>query len=97
MEAMNHAAALAVVVSLSLAACGDGIFEDWDCDDERADLVAHHGQPQDVDSYSSSGYNSITYWYWVRGFARTFRWGSSVSEGCEISDYRFTPIGSAIQ
>ena len=94
----SSVAALAVVVSLSLAACGsvDDIF-DWDCDNERGDLVADLGQPQDIDSYTSSGYNSMTYWYWFRGFARTFRWGSNVSDGCEISDYRFTPIGNAIQ
>lgn len=95
MKTLRAAICAGALAAASIAGCGDGGI--FDCDDEMDDLVAAIGQPQEVQSYSSSGYSSVTFWYWRRGLAKTFTWGSNVSGGCEESEYRFSPIGIAIQ
>ena len=87
---------LALVIA-TLAACGDGGILDWDCDGEMSEAKSRFGEPNDVQSFTATGYNSVTYWWWWRGLAKTFTWGSNVQGACEVSNYTFTPIGNAIQ
>ena len=79
---------LVVLTAALMSACGGGSS---DCDSERADLVDDAGAPEEIDRYDSGDYHSWTYWYWSRGFSRTFTWGGPV-DSCEVSDYSFTPI-----
>lgn len=81
----------AVFLFLILAGCGEGGIFDTDCDGERKDLVRDYGEPDELQKYDASGYHSHSYWYWKRGFSRTFVWGDDVGN-CEISDYTFSPI-----
>ena len=62
-----------------------------DCSDQINSLVNDMGPAEEINRYSSGNYYSYTYWYWSRGFSRTFTWGENVTN-CEISDYTFTPI-----
>jgi len=62
------------------------------CEDDMSDVKRKHGQPEEINSYSSEGYYSQDWWYWSKGINYTFTWGSLVKEGCEISTYTFTPI-----
>ena len=64
-----------------------------DCTDKMAEIKAKHGAPEEITSYHSSGFHSVNWWYWSRGFEYTFTWGSDVKGGCDISLFQFTPIG----
>jgi len=61
------------------------------CDKAIEDMKRTMGEPDDVDTYSSSDYTEMTFWYWSAGIAYTFKWGSSI-DGCDESTYTFTPI-----
>ena len=64
----------------------------YDCDDEIAELVAVHGDPEEIDYYDrSDGYHCWDYWYWCEGLCYTVTWWEGVS-CCEVSLYRFDPI-----
>lgn len=76
-----------LIVCLVVGGCGEK-----DCTDKMAEIRAKHGAPEEVISYSSSGYHSVNWWYWSRGFEYTFTWGTNIT-GCDISLYQFTPIG----
>lgn len=82
-----------VVASFVLGGCGGGgigsIFSN-DCDDEIDDLVKSRGNPEEVTKYDSGDYHSRKYWYWTKGFEKSFTWSNSIS--CETSTYTFTPI-----
>jgi hypothetical protein len=80
---------IVIILSVSLAGCW--LFEEPDCSDEIADLESQYGVAEEVDRYDSSDYHSHTYWYWSRGYSKTFTWGSIVG-ACEISTYTFAPI-----
>ncbi len=81
-----------LAISMTLSGCGkDGIFS-CHCNDEIDDLIADHGNPEEINKYDSKGYHSHTYWYWCKGFSRTFTWGSNVKGCCEVSTYTFSPI-----
>ena len=82
------------VLGLTLVSCGSDPFDN-DCDDERAQLVRDVGQPEEIARYDSDDYHSWTYWYWRRGYSKTFVWGRNVSKDCEMSEYRFSPIRAA--
>jgi hypothetical protein len=75
---------------VAMSGCGGGLF-DQSCDDQRDDLVKQMGNPEEVKRYDSGDYHSWTYWYWTRGFSRTFTWGGAAGE-CSTSDYTFSPI-----
>lgn len=62
----------------------------FSCDSDKDDIKSKHGTPEEVNSYSSSGYTSDTWWYWSKGISFTFTYTSS--KGCEVSTYTFTPI-----
>jgi len=63
------------------------------CNDEKDDIIKKMGQPDDIDSYSSSSYTETTYWYWSAGIAYTFKEGEGIAD-CEVSTYTFSPIPS---
>jgi len=65
------------------------------CDDEMAKKRSEWGDPEEVNTYSSSGYNSEDWWYWSKGIEFTFEWGSSVDGCCKVSTYTFTPISAS--
>ena len=56
-------------------------------------IIDELGEAEEINKYDSGDYHSHSYWYWSIGFSRTFTWGGPV-EGCEISDYTFSPISS---
>jgi len=62
------------------------------CDDEMAQKRNEYGPPEEVETYSESGYNAQTWWYWSKGISFTFKWGSDISGCCDVSTYTFTPI-----
>ena len=75
-----------------LLGCGDGfdeIFTDSDCNDEIQECVEIYGNPEEVYSYDSGSYHSLSYWYWAQGIEKTFTWGQGY---CEVSTFTFTPI-----
>ena len=77
---------ISLTLALVVASCG-GLYDG--CGDKIASYKEEHGQPEDVQVYSSGDYTSTTIWYWSKGISRTF-----VDSGgsCETSDYYFTPI-----
>lgn len=79
---------LLIFLCLYLSCC---IFK-CNCDNEMEDIRNQYGKPEEVESYSSSEYQSETWWYWSKGISYTFTWGSSVKGHCELSKYTFTPI-----
>ena len=64
-----------------------------DCDDEKSETRSSRGEPEEIDTYNSSGYHNEDWWYWSQGYEKSFTWGSSVSECCDTSEYTFAPIG----
>jgi hypothetical protein len=80
-----------IALAAILTACGGGGSDN--CDDAIEDTIKDVGvQPEEVTRYDADGYHSHSYWWWARGFERTFTWGSNVEGGCETSDYHFSPI-----
>lgn len=63
-----------------------------DCDDDMSKKRNQYGNPEEADSYSSTGYRSETWWYWSQGVSFTFEWGADVKTCCEVSTYTFEPI-----
>lgn len=61
------------------------------CAPEMDEVRAAMGLPEEVNTYSSDGYYNVDWWYWSRGWERSFTWGSYVT-GCDISTYTFDPI-----
>ena len=78
---------IAVAAALLLAGCGGSSG----CSDEMDEFIGHVGQPEEVNEYDEHNFHSHTWWYWSRGFSRTFTWGNGVT-GCDVGDYTFTPI-----
>lgn len=88
---------LIAALAFLLGACGDLDLGDpapqgHVCTDEMDETRAAHGPPEEVNTYSSRGYNSESWWYWSQGYQRRFAWGSSVRYGCSTSTYTFSPI-----
>jgi len=53
-----------------------------------------YGEPEEINTYSSSDYSSETWWYWSKGISYTFKWGSLIEGDCDISTYTFDPISA---
>jgi hypothetical protein len=89
---MIKATNVALLTCALLAGCGGGggIFDE-SCDDQRDDLAREKGNPEEIRRFDSGDYHSWTYWYWSRGFSRTFTWGGAAGS-CKTSDYTFSPI-----
>ena len=64
------------------------------CDDEMDSIRGSYGEPEEVSTYSSEGYNSQSWWYWSQGINFDFTWGSSVDGDCDMSTYTFDPISA---
>jgi len=63
-----------------------------DCSSAITDLIKSKGSPEEIKKYDTSdNYHSHDYWYWSKGFSKTFKWGN-LFDGCETSTYTFTPI-----
>jgi len=62
------------------------------CDNEMDSKRKEYGNPEEVDSYTESGYHSETWWYWSKGISFTFTWGEGVEGCCKVSTYTFSPI-----
>ena len=65
--------------------------ENYVCECEQVEDINRYGQPEEVNTYTSSGYSSVNYWWWSQGVNRGYRSGSYVS-GCEVSTYTFDPV-----
>lgn len=75
---------------LAISGCWDhGIF-DCDCDDERSDVRAHRGNPEEVEQYDSHCYDIETWWYWSQGVSYTFV--ETCDDCCEMTIDTFPPI-----
>ena len=61
-----------------------------DCKDEMADDKSKYGSPEEVSSYDSGDYHSVSCWWWSKGVNKTYTWGGS--ECCDVSTYTFDPI-----
>lgn len=62
------------------------------CDDEKSDVRSKYGAPEEINTYSSSGYSSETWWYWKKGVSFTFM--TTPQKACEESKYTFSPVRS---
>ena len=52
-----------------------------------------YGPPQNETKYESSGYKSVSWWWWSRGFNVDFVWSSNSLNGWKVgSTYTFTPF-----
>jgi hypothetical protein len=83
---------LAVLCAAILGGCGGG-GSSWfsnNCDDKMDDLKKARGNPEEINRYDSGDYHSVKWWYWTKGFERTFTWSNDIS--CQTSDYTFTAI-----
>ena len=81
---------LMIVATMALfAGCSE-----CDCSGAMADCKKNNGEPEEIDTFSSDGYNSVDYWYWTRGVQYGFTWGTYVSGCCDESVYTFDPIGA---
>lgn len=76
------------VLTAVLAGCGGG---NHDCNSEISDLLkANGGSAESIEKFDDGNYHSWTYWYYKKGFSRTFTWGEPV-ESCKVSNFSFTP------
>lgn len=66
--------------------------EPCDCTAKKEDVKEKYGNPEEVNTYTSDGYNSDSWWYWSKGISYTFTWGSIVDGCCDMSVYTFSPI-----
>lgn len=84
---------IVVVLLSALAGCAEKPEPeiDADCSVSMSNTRTAYGEPEEWTSYDADGYHSRSWWYWSIGFERSFAWGSDV-EGCNWSDYNFTPI-----
>lgn len=59
-----------------------------------SETVAEYGQPEDIESYDSSNYKTVDYWYWSRGICFTFKWTTYDDTLGWVLDstYTFTPF-----
>jgi len=80
-----------ILITILLFITGCEESSSSNCNKQIKSLTDQRGSPEEVQKYDSGDYHSHSYWYWSKGFSRTFTWGDVV-EGCEISDYSFTPI-----
>jgi len=62
----------------------------YNCDKEMDKIRSQYGEPEEVNSYDSGGYHSVSWWYWSKGKEFTFTW--SKDKACERSTYTFSPI-----
>lgn len=62
------------------------------CDKEMDKKRSEYGEPEEIETYTQSDYNSVTWWYWSKGISFTFKWGALIEQGCEVSTYTFSPI-----
>lgn len=83
---------VAIIASVILTGCGGSgaadLFE-TDCRSPMDDTRSSNGVAEEVQNFSSDGYNSETWWYWTKGISYTFTWGTSA---CKVSTYTFSPI-----
>lgn len=63
----------------------------FNCNSEMSKARNRYGTPERTTTYTSSGYNSTTYWWYRQGRSMTFAWGANVT-GCNVSTYTFSPI-----
>lgn len=83
---MKSKALVLLVICLLIFACIRN------CNKEMDKIRAQHGPPEEVNTYDSSDYHSVDWWYWSKGINYTFTWGSLIEEGCDVSRYTFDPI-----
>ena len=82
---------LLVIILVLLAGCDAFTAGSANCDDELSDARFKHGGPEEINTYTSRGFNSIDYWWWSKGLNMSFSWGSNVA-GCDVTVYTFPPI-----
>ena len=75
---------LFLLTSLVFSACFT------ECDELQNDVRGRYGAPEEVNTYSSDGYNTVDWWYWSKGIEFTFT--KADKEDCKQSQYTFTPI-----
>ena len=75
---------ISMIFILILASC------ECNCNEEKNEKIDRYGSPEEIESYSSHGYKSESWWYWSKGIEFTFT--SSKDDCCDVSTYKFTPI-----
>jgi len=85
-----------VVLSIVIASLMLGLVScDHACKKQKKEVRKSWGAPEEIITYDSGGYHSHQWWYWSRGQEFTFTYGSNV-DGCEFSQYSFSPISSIV-
>jgi hypothetical protein len=85
-----------LVALLTSSVFVSGCSMECNCDKEMDKTRDRYGGPEEVNSYDSGGYHSVSWWYWSKGIEFTFTWGEYVDGCCDKSTYTFPPItGSA--
>jgi hypothetical protein len=87
--------ALLLIATIALAGCGSRAFDD-DCSHQMDDLRDDLGAPEEIRRFDSGDRHSEAWWYWRRGFSRTFFWEDGIVGSCDTSDSRFSPIGVTV-
>ncbi|MEE8578062.1 MAG: hypothetical protein V3T31_12475 [candidate division Zixibacteria bacterium] len=85
---MKLSVLILLVASMGFVRCSDD-----NCDDKMAETRTSNGEPEEVQTYDSGDYHSVSWWYWSQGVNYDFTWGENV-DGCEVSRYTFDPIES---
>lgn len=78
--------ALLMAAMLILVSCGD---EQADCTADMAAFEQQYGQPEQVTAVEQDGRLITTWWYYRRGFARSFEFTSG---SCVVQDDTFPPF-----
>lgn len=83
---------LIIVLTMLLFLNCEGLKKDYNpCKDRMNNAIKEMGQPDDITTYNSKGYNSESWWWYERGVNYTWKWGKYIM-GCEKSTYTFDPI-----
>jgi len=84
--------ALLFAAFIALAALNPGCACECDCKDDMKTARNKYGAPEEINTYSSAGYQSVSYWWWSKGINKDFKWGRYVDGCCDVSTYTFEPI-----
>lgn len=70
--------------------CDDVLW--CDCDYEMYECKEEYGEPEEIIQTDTNTYHYRAYWYWCKGFAKTFEWGEDVPLCCAEKTTYFDPV-----